>query len=70
MRKIFKRVGLVVLLTCSVAMAAGCYRSPGDTTWHTPHEYKGKQDPLTGKLQAEGFDRRLAERFRSVQTDR
>jgi len=61
----------VCYLTAAVLLAvlSGCYRSP-DTTWHTPHVYKGAADPLRSRLLARDLQQQLQERFRMVQTDR
>ncbi|RJQ77876.1 MAG: hypothetical protein C4519_12625 [Desulfobacteraceae bacterium] len=67
--KLLPSAGIVMLMALATATAAGCYRSP-DTTWYTPHVYKGSEDPLLGKLQERGLQQQLEERFRAVQTDR
>ncbi len=49
-----RRTGLIGGLTALGAvllLVSGCYRPPWDVTWHEPHVYKGKQDPLLAKMQ-------------------
>lgn len=68
-----RRTGLIGGLTALGAvllLVSGCYRPPWDVTWHEPHVYKGKQDPLLAKMQGGELKERLRERFQAVQTDR
>lgn len=60
---------MVPLLAAGAVTLAGCYDEPG-VTLHEPGVYKGDQDPLLGKIAAEGHHEELADRFRTVQTDR
>jgi len=59
----------IVIALVMMTVVGGCYRSP-DTTWHTPHVYKGAADPLPGKLQGQELQKQLQERFQMVQRDR
>lgn len=61
--------GLAALFA-ALLLLSGCYRSPGEFTWHQPHVYKGKQDPLLAKSKDGQLGERLRERFSAVQTDR
>jgi len=63
-------IGGLSALLAALLFLSGCYRAPWDVTWHEPHEYKGKQDPLLAKMQGEELRERLRERFQAVQTDR
>ena len=59
---------LVLAALCGLLFGA-CYSSP-DITWHEPHVYKGKADPLLSELQKGELQQRLKTRFETVQTDR
>ncbi|MEF8824226.1 MAG: hypothetical protein V5A74_08955 [Desulfohalobiaceae bacterium] len=63
-------IGGLAALLAALLLLSGCYRLPWDVTWHEPHVYKGKQDPLLAKMQGEELRERLRERFQAVQTDR
>lgn len=66
------RIRKAAIHLCLVLLSgalAGCYRAP-DTTWYTPHVYKGAEDPLRSKLQDGAVHQALEARFQSVQTDR
>ncbi|MEF8943011.1 MAG: hypothetical protein V5B78_09500 [Desulfohalobiaceae bacterium] len=63
-------IGGFSALLAALLLLSGCYRLPWDVTWHEPHVYKGKQDPLLAKMQGEELRERLRERFQAVQTDR
>lgn len=58
-----------VLLGAGLLALPGCYGSP-DITYHRPHEYKGKTDPLLALERSPAQQETLAKRFRLVQTDR
>ncbi|MGD2099284.1 MAG: hypothetical protein PVG35_17025 [Desulfobacterales bacterium] len=61
-----------VWITAAALAAAvlwGCYESTG-VAFHEPGVYKGKQDPLLGKLRQTEVQQQLVERFKMVQTDR
>jgi hypothetical protein len=53
----------------ALAILWGCYGSV-DIPLHEPGVYKGKQDPLLGKLRQPELQQQLVERFKMVQTDR
>jgi hypothetical protein len=59
------------IATPAIALAIlwGCY-APVDIPLHEPGVYKGKQDPLLGKLRQPELQQQLVERFKMVQTDR
>ena len=63
-------IGGLAALLAALLFLSGCYRAPWDVTWHEPHVYKGKQDPLLAKMRGDELSERLGERFRAVQTDR
>ena len=63
-------IGGVAALLAALLLLSGCYRPPWEVTWHEPHVYKGKQDPLLAKMRGDELAERLRQRFRAVQTDR
>lgn len=64
-----KRTGIAVL-AASLSLALGaCFEQP-EIVLHEPGEYKGPRDPLLQVAGTEASNQALAERLRSIQTDR
>ena len=58
-----------LLLALALWVIPACYGSP-DVTYHEPHEYKGKTDPLLALEQSTAQQETLKKRFERVQADR
>ena len=63
------RTAFALVAAVAVFGLAGCYETSTPKQYE-PGVYKGDEDPLLEKIAAKGHHEELAERFRTVQTDR